>query len=147
MNRSHCPIIRLWYCQSILLRYILALQIFVKIRTHIDELSIDRQPSDDHPGLPCPRQIIFIEPGENIRLFLNFTTVTYEMAQEDETEELPTAYGVMIAVITGLLGYVLWDFYGEFGFQGRDDFELVNSVLYVIELYSNFICVPITIIQ
>ncbi|CAD6226757.1 GSCOCG00005897001-RA-CDS, partial [Cotesia congregata] len=30
------------------------------------------------------------------------------MAQEDETEELPTAYGVMIAVITGLLGYVLW---------------------------------------
>lgn len=30
------------------------------------------------------------------------------MGQENETEELPTAYGVMIAVITGLLGYVLW---------------------------------------
>lgn len=27
---------------------------------------------------------------------------------ENNYEALPTAYGVMIAVITGLLGYVLW---------------------------------------
>lgn len=30
------------------------------------------------------------------------------MGQENEPDALPTAYGVMIAVITGLLGYVLW---------------------------------------
>lgn len=28
--------------------------------------------------------------------------------EESDTETLPTVYGVMIAFITGLLGYVLW---------------------------------------